>query len=81
MKLIPEQTVVVGETVNVVGRAEAPFFREPYRGAEVFETRSGLLVLQVKTLDLYSIFNRQACESRLYRLWIDSSSPSNWPDA
>jgi hypothetical protein len=28
MKLIPERTVVVGETVNVVWRAEAPFFAD-----------------------------------------------------
>jgi hypothetical protein len=51
MKLIPEQTVVVGNTVNVIWRAEAPFFAEPYRGAEAFETRNGLLVLQVTTWD------------------------------
>ncbi len=51
MKLIPERTVVVGDTVNVIWRAEAPFFAEPYRGAEAFETRNGLLVLQVTTWD------------------------------
>jgi hypothetical protein len=51
MKLIPERTVVVGDTVNVVWRIEAPFFSEPYRGAEAFETRKGLLVLQVTTWD------------------------------
>jgi hypothetical protein len=51
MKLIPEHTVVVGDTVNVVWRVEAPFFLEPYRGSEAFETRNGLLVLQVTTWD------------------------------
>ena len=51
MKLIPEHTVVVGGTVNVVWRVEAPFFAEPYRGAEAFETRNGLLVVQVTTWD------------------------------
>jgi hypothetical protein len=51
MKLIPEHTVVVGDTVNVIWRAEAPFFAAPYRGAEAFETRNGLLVLQVTTWD------------------------------
>lgn len=51
MKLIPEQTIVVGNTVNVIWRFEAPFFAEPYRGAEAFETRNGLLVLQVTTWD------------------------------
>ena len=51
MKLIPEHTIVVGGTVNVVWRVEAPFFAEPYRGSEAFETRNGLLVVQVKTWD------------------------------
>jgi uncharacterized protein (TIGR02246 family) len=51
MKLIPEHTKVVGDTVNVVWRVEAPFFAEPYRGAEAFETRNGLLVVQVTTWD------------------------------
>jgi hypothetical protein len=51
MKLIPEHTVAVGDTVNVIWRAEAPFFATPYRGAEAFETRNGLLVLQVTTWD------------------------------
>lgn len=51
MKLIPERTIVVGDTVNVIWRAEAPFFAEPYRGSEAFETRNGLLVVQVTTWD------------------------------
>ncbi len=51
MTLIPEKTFVVGDTVNVVWRVEAPFFAEPYRGSEAFETRNGLLVLQVTTWD------------------------------
>jgi ketosteroid isomerase-like protein len=51
MKLIPEQTIVVGDTVNVIWRAEAPFFAQPYKGSEAFETRNGLLVLQVTTWD------------------------------
>jgi uncharacterized protein (TIGR02246 family) len=51
MKLIPEQTIMIGDTVNVVWRAEAPFFAEPYRGSESFETKNGLLVAQVTTWD------------------------------
>jgi hypothetical protein len=51
MKLIPEQTIVVGDTVNVIWRAEAPFFAVPYKGSEAFETKNGLLVLQVTTWD------------------------------
>ena len=51
MKLIPEKTIVVGNTVNVIWRCEAPFFAEPYRGSEAFETRGGLLAAQVTTWD------------------------------
>ena len=51
MKLISERTIVVGNTVNVIWRAEAPFFAEPYRGSEAFETRNGLLAAQVTTWD------------------------------
>jgi uncharacterized protein (TIGR02246 family) len=51
MKLIAEHIKVVGGTVNVVWRAEAPFFSEPYRGSEAFETRDGLLAAQVTTWD------------------------------
>jgi len=51
MKLIAEHVKLVGTTVNVVWRAEAPFFAEPYRGSEAFETRDGLLAAQVTTWD------------------------------
>jgi ketosteroid isomerase-like protein len=51
MTLTPEQTIVVGDTVNVIWRAEAPFFAAPYKGSEAFETKNGLLVLQVTTWD------------------------------
>lgn len=51
MKMTPEKTFVVGDTVNVIWRMDAPFFAEPYRGSEAFETKNGLLVLQVTTFD------------------------------
>lgn len=51
MTLIPEKTIIVGNTVNVVWRVEAPFLAEPYRGSEAFETRNGLLAAQVTTWD------------------------------
>jgi len=51
LKLVPEQTVVIGDTVNVVWRMEAPFLAEPYRGSEAYETRNGLMALQVTTFD------------------------------
>jgi hypothetical protein len=54
-KLIPEHIFVVGDTVNVIWRAEAPFYAEPYRASEAFETRNGLLVAQVTTSDTSAI--------------------------
>ena len=51
MKMIVEKTYVVGNTVNAIMRAEAPFFAEPYRLSEAFETRNGLLEAQVTTWD------------------------------
>jgi SnoaL-like domain len=54
-KLIPEHIFVVGNTVNVVWRMEAPFFAEPYRVSEAFETKNGLLVAQITTSDSSAI--------------------------
>src|SRR5665213_239017 len=50
-KLTPLQTIVVGNTVNVIWRADAPFLAEPYKGSEAFEICNGLLAAQVTTLD------------------------------
>ena len=50
-KLTPLQTIVVGNTVNVIWRVDAPFLAEPYKGSEAFETRNGLLAAQVTTWD------------------------------
>jgi hypothetical protein len=51
LKLTPEHTFVVGETVNVQWRAEAPFLAEPYRGADAYETHDGLMAAQVTKFD------------------------------
>jgi hypothetical protein len=51
LKLTAEHTFVVGETVNVQWRAEAPFLLETYRGADAFETHDGLMASQVTTFD------------------------------
>ena len=64
MILIPERTVVVGNTVNVIWRAEAPFFAQPYRGSEAFETRDGLLALQVTTWDPSAIKLKKPAATR-----------------
>ena len=51
MTMTPLHIKVVGSTVDVVWRAEAPFFTRPYLGSEAFETRDGLLAAQVTTWD------------------------------
>ena len=51
LKVTPEHIFVVGETVNVQWRADAPFLREAYRGADAYETHDGLMAAQVTTFD------------------------------
>jgi hypothetical protein len=51
LKVTPEHTFVVGETINVQWKAEAPFLAEPYRGADAYETHDGLMAAQVTTFD------------------------------
>lgn len=51
LKVTSEHVFVVGETVNVQWRAEAPFLAEPYRGADAYETHDGLMAAQVTTFD------------------------------
>ena len=51
LKVTAEHMFVVGETVNVQWRAEAPFLAEPYRGADAYETHQGLMGAQVSTFD------------------------------
>jgi hypothetical protein len=51
LKITAEHTFVVGDTINVQWRAEAPFLAEPYRGADAYETKDGLMAAQVTTFD------------------------------
>lgn len=51
LKVTSEHVFVVGETVNVQWRADAPFLAEPYRGADAYETHDGLMAAQVTTFD------------------------------
>ena len=50
-----EHVMAVGDTVNVQWRAEADFLREPYRGADAYVTRDGLLIAQVSTFDMQTL--------------------------
>ena len=45
----PEHVFTVGDTVNVQWRVDADFLKEPYRGADAYITRNGLLMAQVST--------------------------------
>jgi hypothetical protein len=46
-----EHTFLVGTTVNVQWVATAPFLAAPYRGADAYVTRDGLMAAQVTTFD------------------------------
>ena len=50
-----EHTSVVGDTVSVQWRVDAPFLREPYRGADAYVTSNGLLAAQVSTFDMQAL--------------------------
>lgn len=50
-KLIPEVTIEIGNTVNVSWRIEADYLSEPYKGADAYVTRDGLMAVQVTTFD------------------------------
>ena len=47
--VVAEHTFVVGDTINVQWRADSPLLKEPYRGADAYETHDGLMAAQVTT--------------------------------
>jgi hypothetical protein len=51
LKFDTENTFPVGDTINVQWRATAPFLVEPYRGADAYVTKDGLMFAQVTTFD------------------------------
>jgi hypothetical protein len=46
-----ESSFLVGNTFNVMWRAEAPFLAEPYKGSDAYVTRNGMMAAQVTTFD------------------------------
>ncbi|MEL6219224.1 MAG: nuclear transport factor 2 family protein [Pseudomonadota bacterium] len=50
-QFIPEKVKTIGDTVSVSWRVEAPWLAEPYKGADAYVTRDGLLYVQVTTFD------------------------------
>jgi hypothetical protein len=51
LKFEAEKTFKVGDTVNVQWKATADFLAEPYRGADAYVTKDGLMWAQVTTYD------------------------------
>jgi SnoaL-like domain len=51
LKFETEHSFAVGDTVNVQWRATADFLAEPYRGADAYVTKDGLMWAQVTTFD------------------------------
>ncbi|MEO0819978.1 MAG: nuclear transport factor 2 family protein [Pseudomonadota bacterium] len=48
---IAEKVKTIGDTVNVSWRVEAEWLAEPYKGADAYVTRDGLMYVQVTTFD------------------------------
>ena len=51
LKFTAESSFLVGNTLNVMWRAEADFLSEPYNGSDAYVTRDGLMAAQVTTFD------------------------------
>lgn len=51
LKFTTEHSFTVGGTINVQWRGDAPFLVEPYRGADAYVTKDGLMWAQVTTFD------------------------------
>ncbi|MGC2398305.1 MAG: nuclear transport factor 2 family protein [Acidobacteriaceae bacterium] len=49
LKVVPEHTFQVGDTINVQWVATSPLLKGPYRGADAYETHDGLMAAQVTT--------------------------------
>ena len=47
----PEQSFLVGGTLNVQWKAEADFLAEPYLGSDAYVTRDGMMAAMVSTFD------------------------------
>jgi hypothetical protein len=56
----PEHASTVGDTVNVQWRVDADFLSAPYRGADAYVTRDGLLAAQVSTFDMGALRQLQS---------------------
>jgi hypothetical protein len=51
LKVVAVHTFAVGDVINVQWRAESPLLKEPYNGADAYETHDGLMAAQVTTFN------------------------------
>ena len=51
LRFTTEHVFAVGDTINVQWTATADFLAEPYKGADAYETKDGLMWAQVTTFD------------------------------
>ena len=51
LKFTPEHVFTVGDTINIAWICTADFMAEPYRGADAYETKDGIMQAQVTTFD------------------------------
>jgi hypothetical protein len=58
LKFETEHSFPVGDTINVQWRATADFLAEPYRGADAYVTKDGLMYAQVTTFDAAQLKKR-----------------------
>ena len=59
----PEQVFTVGDTVNLQWRVDADVLKEPYRGADAYVTRDGLLAAQVSTFDMGALNEKRKAKN------------------
>jgi len=55
LKFDTENSFPVGDTINVQWVARASFLAEPYRGADAYVTKDGMMMAQVTTFDAAQI--------------------------
>lgn len=51
LKFTVQTSFKVGNTFNVMWKADAPFLAEPYIGSDAYVTRNGMMAAMVTTFD------------------------------
>ena len=58
-----EHAFTVGDTVNLQWKVNADILKEPYRGADAYVTRNGLLAAQVSTFDMEALKEKRKTQN------------------